>query len=103
MCQKLRLLIFFARPKNQIFRLLRNRLVFSMVKSFELGNVSVGGPAPFYVLGPCVSESEKFLFSIASDLKGICGVLNISWIFNASYDKANRTLVESVRGIGIEA
>jgi len=74
-----------------------------MVKSFDLGSVKIGGATPFYVLGPCVIESEKFLLSIAADLKEICGALDISWIFKASYDKANRTSVKSFRGIGIEA
>jgi 2-dehydro-3-deoxyphosphooctonate aldolase (KDO 8-P synthase) len=74
-----------------------------MLKSFELGGIKIGGPAPFYVLGPCVIESEKFVLSIASDLKEICDALNISWIFKASYDKANRTSIRSFRGIGIEA
>ena len=74
-----------------------------MVKSFDLGSVRIGGPSPFYVLGPCAIESEKFLLSIASDLKKICGALNVSWIFKASYDKANRTSVKSFRGIGMEA
>jgi 2-dehydro-3-deoxyphosphooctonate aldolase (KDO 8-P synthase) len=74
-----------------------------MVKSFDLGSVKIGGPAPFYILGPCVIESEKFLLSIASDLKEICDGLNISWILKASYDKANRTSIRSFRGIGIEA
>jgi 2-dehydro-3-deoxyphosphooctonate aldolase (KDO 8-P synthase) len=72
-----------------------------MVKSFDLGNVNIGGPEPFYILGPCVIESEKFLVSIASDLKEICAGLKISWIFKASYDKANRTSAKSFRGIGL--
>jgi 2-dehydro-3-deoxyphosphooctonate aldolase (KDO 8-P synthase) len=73
-----------------------------MVKSFDIRGVEVGGPRPFYILGPCVIESEKFLFSIADDLKKICETLDVSWIFKASYDKANRTSVKSFRGIGLE-
>jgi 2-dehydro-3-deoxyphosphooctonate aldolase (KDO 8-P synthase) len=74
-----------------------------MVKSFDLGSVKIGGATPFYVLGPCVIESEKFLLSIAADLKKICDSLDISWIFKASYDKANRTSIKSFRGMSIEA
>jgi 2-dehydro-3-deoxyphosphooctonate aldolase (KDO 8-P synthase) len=74
-----------------------------MVKSFELGGVKVGGSEPFYILGPCVIESEKFVLSIASDLKETCDALRVSWVFKASYDKANRTSIKSFRGIGIEA
>ena len=71
------------------------------MKSFDLGGVEIGGPAPFYVLGPCVIESERFLLSIASDLKKICDALKIRWVFKASYDKANRTSIKSFRGVGL--
>jgi 2-dehydro-3-deoxyphosphooctonate aldolase (KDO 8-P synthase) len=76
-------------------------LAFLIVKSFDLGGVEIGGPAPFYVLGPCVIESERFLLSIASDLKKICDALKIRWVFKASYDKANRTSIKSFRGVGL--
>src|ERR1700730_7344831 len=74
-----------------------------MVKSFDIRGVEVGGPRPFYILGPCVIESEKFVVSIANDLKKICDSLGVSWIFKASYAKANRTSVKSYRGVGLEA
>jgi 2-dehydro-3-deoxyphosphooctonate aldolase (KDO 8-P synthase) len=74
-----------------------------MVKSFDIRGVEVGGPRPFYILGPCVIESEKFTVSIANALKEICDPLGVAWIFKASYDKANRTSVKSYRGIGLEA
>jgi 2-dehydro-3-deoxyphosphooctonate aldolase (KDO 8-P synthase) len=73
------------------------------VKTFEIRGVQIGGVAPVYILGPCVMESEKFVWSIAGDLKEICDRLNISWVFKASYDKANRTSVKSFRGLGREA
>jgi 2-dehydro-3-deoxyphosphooctonate aldolase (KDO 8-P synthase) len=73
------------------------------VKKFRIQGVEVGGPEPFYILGPCVIESEKFVLSIADDLKKICDRLGVSWIFKASYDKANRTSVKSFRGLGLEA
>ncbi|MBV9299321.1 MAG: 3-deoxy-8-phosphooctulonate synthase [Verrucomicrobia bacterium] len=73
-----------------------------MVKRFDVHGVEIGGSKPVYVLGPCVIESEKFLLSIADDLKEICDRLGASWIFKASYDKANRTSVNSFRGLGLE-
>ena len=72
-----------------------------MVKSFDIRGVEVGGTRPFYILGPCVIESEKFVVSIANDLKEICDSLGVSWIFKASYDKANRTSIKSFRGVGL--
>lgn len=65
--------------------------------------MEIGGDRPVYILGPCVIESEDFVLSIAADLKKICDGLGISWIFKASYDKANRTSVKSFRGFGLEA
>jgi 2-dehydro-3-deoxyphosphooctonate aldolase (KDO 8-P synthase) len=73
------------------------------VKRFEIRGVEIGGDRPVYILGPCVIESEKFVLSIAADLKEICDALGVSWIFKASYDKANRTSVKSFRGLGLEA
>jgi 2-dehydro-3-deoxyphosphooctonate aldolase (KDO 8-P synthase) len=72
------------------------------VKSFDIGGVEIGGARPVFVLGPCVIESEKFLLSIADDLKRICEPLRAQWIFKASYDKANRTSVRAFRGPGLE-
>jgi 2-dehydro-3-deoxyphosphooctonate aldolase (KDO 8-P synthase) len=72
------------------------------VKRFNIQSVEIGGPKPFYVLGPCVIESEKFVRSIADDIKKICDPLGVSWIFKASYDKANRTSIKSFRGLGLE-
>ena len=74
-----------------------------MVKRFEIRGVEFGGGRPVYILGPCVIESEKFVRSIADELKIICDALGVSWILKASYDKANRTSVKSFRGPGLEA
>lgn len=63
--------------------------------------MEIGGGKPVYILGPCVIESEKFVFSIAEDIKRICDPMGVSWIFKASYDKANRTSVKSFRGLGV--
>ncbi|MCM8812427.1 MAG: 3-deoxy-8-phosphooctulonate synthase [Candidatus Omnitrophica bacterium] len=55
----------------------------------------------FLIAGPCVIESEKICARIAAALKDICGALNMPLIFKASYDKANRTSVNSFRGPGL--
>ena len=73
------------------------------MKTFEIAGAQIGGGSPVYILGPCVIESEKFVLSIAADLKEICDQVGVSWIFKASYDKANRTSVKSFRGFGLEA
>jgi 2-dehydro-3-deoxyphosphooctonate aldolase (KDO 8-P synthase) len=49
-----------------------------------------------------VIESESLVLDIAGELKEICGRVGLSFIFKASYDKANRSSHESFRGPGIE-
>jgi 2-dehydro-3-deoxyphosphooctonate aldolase (KDO 8-P synthase) len=72
--------------------------------SFEIGKIRVGGNAPlFLIAGPCVIESEVHAMSIAERLAGIASDADISLIFKASYDKANRSSVASFRGPGLEA
>src|SRR2546428_13037763 len=67
---------------------------------FRIGNVAIGGREPAFILGPCVIESEKFVRRMAQKIAKICQAENVSFIFKASYDKANRTSVKSFRGIG---
>ncbi len=55
------------------------------------------------IAGPCVIESEKVCLQIAAKLKQTCNTLKISFVFKASYDKANRTSIKSFRGPGLES
>jgi 2-dehydro-3-deoxyphosphooctonate aldolase (KDO 8-P synthase) len=56
---------------------------------------------PFLLIaGPCVIENYNITFNIAKTLKNIARELNIPFIFKSSFDKANRTSVESFRGPG---
>ncbi len=54
----------------------------------------------FLIAGPCVIEDETTPFKIAGELVGICKDLEISFIFKASFKKANRTSNTSFTGIG---
>lgn len=68
-----------------------------------IDEITVGkGSPPILISGPCVIEDEETTFEIASALKQITGDLDIPLIFKASYDKANRTALDSFRGPGIE-
>jgi 2-dehydro-3-deoxyphosphooctonate aldolase (KDO 8-P synthase) len=69
----------------------------------RIGNVTIGGRDPAFVLGPCVIESEKFVRRMAQKIAKICAAENVAFIFKASYDKANRTSVKSFRGIDARA
>ncbi|MFL6584618.1 MAG: 3-deoxy-8-phosphooctulonate synthase [Chthoniobacterales bacterium] len=66
----------------------------------RVGNVAVGGGELAFILGPCVIESEKFVWRMARKIAEICGAERVPFIFKASYDKANRTSVRSFRGVG---
>jgi 2-dehydro-3-deoxyphosphooctonate aldolase (KDO 8-P synthase) len=55
------------------------------------------------IAGPCVIESEELCFRVASSLKKACSHLGVSFVFKASYDKANRTSPKSFRGPGMDA
>lgn len=54
------------------------------------------------IAGPCVIENEKITMQIAEELKTISSELDIDFYFKASFDKANRTSMESFRGPGME-
>ena len=72
------------------------------MNTFELGNFTVGNGDPFFILGPCGLEGEDFAWRMARALKEIAGRLEIKFVFKASYDKANRTSVDSYRGPGVD-
>lgn len=69
----------------------------------KLCGFEVGLDRPlFLIAGPCVIESEQLAIDTAGALKEICERLELSFIFKSSYDKANRSSIESFRGLGIE-
>jgi 2-dehydro-3-deoxyphosphooctonate aldolase (KDO 8-P synthase) len=68
----------------------------------SLGNVSLGGGAPLVVIaGPCVIESRDHALATARALKDIARNVGVPLVFKASYDKANRTSLDSYRGPGL--
>lgn len=73
-----------------------------MMRQIILNDIVIGGGAPFVLIaGPCVIEEEETTREIALFLKNITVQLKIPFIFKASYDKANRTSMDSFRGPGI--
>jgi 2-dehydro-3-deoxyphosphooctonate aldolase (KDO 8-P synthase) len=65
--------------------------------------VSLGGGGLFLIAGPCVIESRRHSLALARRLDAVCRGLHIPFVFKASFDKANRSSVESFRGPGLEA
>jgi len=74
-----------------------------MRETLKIGHLEIKEKGPFFlVAGPCVIESEDLTLSIAHFLRETGERLGIPVIFKASYDKANRTSVDSYRGPGID-
>jgi 2-dehydro-3-deoxyphosphooctonate aldolase (KDO 8-P synthase) len=68
----------------------------------ELCGFKVGLDQPFFLLaGPCVIESEAMALSTATELKQITDKLGIPFIYKSSFDKANRSSIDSFRGLGM--
>jgi 2-dehydro-3-deoxyphosphooctonate aldolase (KDO 8-P synthase) len=69
----------------------------------RLENFEVGGDNPLFVIaGPCVIESETLIMETATALKELGEKVGVSLIFKSSFDKANRSSMDSYRGPGIE-
>ena len=76
-----------------------------MVKEFKLNDEITFGDkeTPFVLLsGPCALEERDRVLRIAEGIKKITDKLGIPYVFKASYDKANRSSIESYRGPGLE-
>lgn len=74
-----------------------------MTREIIAGNVKIGGTRPLALIaGPCVIENEAATLRHAEKLLTICNGVNMPLIFKASYDKANRTSINSFRGPGIK-
>ena len=76
---------------------------FQKSREVLIGGVPLGGRNPLVLIaGPCVIESEKQTLSAAEDIKRISQNCGIPFIFKSSFDKANRTSINSYRGPGLE-
>jgi len=72
-------------------------------REVSIGQVRIGGNNPLALIaGPCVIEGEEPLLMVAERLQDICGRVGIPVVLKSSYDKANRTSLQSFRGPGIE-
>jgi 2-dehydro-3-deoxyphosphooctonate aldolase (KDO 8-P synthase) len=72
-------------------------------KLIQFRNISIGGDGPLAVIaGPCVIESRESALRHAAALKERADRVGVPYIFKASYDKANRSSVDSFRGLGLD-
>jgi len=72
-------------------------------KRVKVGNIEIGAGRPLVVIaGPCVIESRESALKHASLLKEAADRVGVPYIFKSSYDKANRSSVDSYRGPGLD-
>ncbi len=73
------------------------------MKKIKIKNFTIGNQEPLtFISGPCVIESEDHTLFCAEKLKKMFSHHRFSFIFKASYDKANRSSIHSFRGLGID-
>lgn len=72
------------------------------MQEIKLDRITIGGNALFFIMGPCVIESEASCLGALERLVEITASLGVQFVFKASYDKANRTSVSSFRGPGLK-
>ena len=69
----------------------------------KIQNLAIGSAQPLTIIaGPCVIQNRDITMEIAEKLVSIAQRLNLGLIFKASFDKANRTSLDSYRGVGID-
>jgi 2-dehydro-3-deoxyphosphooctonate aldolase (KDO 8-P synthase) len=72
------------------------------IKSFQVDKVTFGNRRLAFILGPCVVESAQHALFMAQEIKDICKRVGVDFIYKSSFDKANRSSIESFRGGGME-
>jgi len=65
--------------------------------------LNIGGLNPIFLFaGPCVIESEDHAFFMASEINKVCQEIKFPFVFKSSFDKANRSSIDSYRGPGLK-
>lgn len=68
----------------------------------KLRNFEIGGDKLTILAGPCAIETIDIMKETAEELKKVCEKLGINYVFKCSFDKANRSSINSYRGLGID-
>ncbi len=73
------------------------------MKNIKIANFEISNNDNFILIaGPCVIESESHSLMMAEKIATICQKLNINFVFKSSFDKANRSSINSKRGLDIK-
>jgi 2-dehydro-3-deoxyphosphooctonate aldolase (KDO 8-P synthase) len=78
-------------------------LTYEFNADYRVGGFVIGDGGFTLMAGPCSLESLELGMEIAETMKGVCAERGVSYIFKASFDKANRTSIHSWRGPGLTA
>jgi 2-dehydro-3-deoxyphosphooctonate aldolase (KDO 8-P synthase) len=70
--------------------------------AFSAGKTTFGDGRLAFLLGPCVVESAQHARFMAREIKDICAHVGVDFVYKSSFDKANRSSIESFRGQGME-
>lgn len=71
------------------------------MQSFQIENVDFGGGELSFLLGPCVVETVQHSLFMAHEIKDICRNVGVGFVYKSSFDKANRSSIDSFRGDGM--
>jgi len=78
-------------------------MIMATTKRVEVSNINIGAGAPIAVIaGPCVIESRESAIWHALRLREAAERVGVPFIFKSSFDKANRSSLDSYRGPGLE-
>lgn len=70
--------------------------------SFSIDDVRFGGGELSFILGPCVVESLDHAMMMSQAIKEICDRVGVKFVYKSSFDKANRSSIDSFRGDGLD-
>src|SRR3989441_8270141 len=73
------------------------------VKPFHVGNTTFGDGSLTVIAGPCVIESREHALMMARECSNRAREAGLDFVFKSSFDKANRSSIQSFRGLGMEA
>jgi len=71
--------------------------------SFQVGNATFGDGRLTIIAGPCVIESAEHALMMARECSARAKAAGVDFVFKSSFDKANRSSIQSFRGLGMEA
>jgi 2-dehydro-3-deoxyphosphooctonate aldolase (KDO 8-P synthase) len=74
-----------------------------VIAPVRLPGVTIGEERLTIIAGPCLAESLDLCHEVAGTMQTLCKEFGFSYVFKASYDKANRTSMNSIRGAGMDA